>query len=374
MARSGSEPHIGIVTSFLGSLRAGTWVYTWNLLRQLSERGSVTIIDREERTLDGLEGIPALVLPGGGKLGKLTWPNRQLPAGAERAGLDLVHVTTPYGCFRRTRFKKVITICDVTPLLFPETHGRMQVWHHRLALPEILKAADRIITISEASRRDIIRCCNVPEEKVSVTLLAASLPALPAGEPVQQAAAAGIPGPYILNVGTLEPRKNLSGLLEAFAAACRRGLPHTLAIAGAGGWGRASIPAIAERLGIGDRVQVAGFIDDRDLPGLYAGADFFVYPSLYEGFGLPVLEAMACGTPVITSNVSSLPEVAGDAALLVDPRSSAELGEAMLRLAGDAGLRQELRTRGREQAARFSWERTADETWRIYQEVMGSRP
>jgi glycosyltransferase involved in cell wall biosynthesis len=340
----------------------------------MSGRGGVVRIDLEERELAGLEGVPPLVFPGGGRLAKLTWPNLQLPQGAERAGLDLVHVTTPYGCFRSTRFKKIITVCDVTPLLFPETHGRMQVWHHRLALPPILRAADRIITISEASRRDIVRCCNVPEEKVSVTLLAASLPALPAGELSRTAPITGIAGPYILNVGTLEPRKNLSGLLEAFAAACRRGLPHSLVIAGAGGWGRASIPALAQRLGVGDRVHVAGFIDDRDLPGLYAGADFFVYPSLYEGFGLPVLEAMVCGAPVITSNVSSLPEVAGDAALLVDPRSSTELGEAMLRLAGDAGLRQELRARGRVRAAQFSWERTADETWGIYQDVMGSMP
>jgi len=368
-----NKGRVGVVTSFLGNLRAGTWVYTWNLLRQFAGRGEVVRIDREERVLDGLEGIPTQLFPGGGRLAKLSWPNLQLPRGAEGAGLDLVHVTTPYGCFRDTRFKKIITICDVTPLLFPETHGRMQVWHHRLALPFILRSADRIITISEASRRDIIRCCNVPEEKVSVTLLAASLPALPVGGVTSAAPVVGIAGPYILNVGTLEPRKNLSGLLDAFAAACRRGLPHSLVIAGAGGWGRASIPAIAERLGIGDRVQVAGFIEDRDLPGLYAGADFFVYPSLYEGFGLPVLEAMACGTPVITSNISSLPEVAGDAALLVDPHSSEELSSAMLRLAGDAGLRQELRSRGWERAAQFSWERTADETWRIYQEVMGSR-
>ena len=110
------------------------------------------------------------------------------------------------------------------------------------------------------------------------------------------------------------------------------------------------------------------------LPRLYAEADFFVYPSLYEGFGLPVLEAMACGTPVITSNVSSLPEVAGGAALLVDPASTTELSDAMLRLAGDAELRAQLRIKGLRRAAVFSWERTAEETWQIYQEVMGSRP
>lgn len=370
-----SAGQIGIVTSFLGNLRAGTWVYTWNLLRQLGDRPGVVRIDRVERVLAGIEAVPALVLPGGGKLAKLTWPNLQLPAGADRAGLELLHVTTPYGSFRRTRCKKIITVCDVTPLLYPETHGRMQVWHHRLALPSILRAADRIITISEASRQDIIRCCGVPEEKVTVTHLAASLPAFSQGTPPDQVPERlGLKQPYILNVGTMEPRKNLPGLLEAFAQARRRGMPHSLVITGAGGWGGASVAAIAGRLGIGDQVQVTGFIDDRDLPGLYAGADFFVYPSLYEGFGLPVLEAMTCGTPVITSNISSLPEVAGDAALLVDPRSSAELCDSMLRLAGDAGLRGDLCAKGVKRAALFSWERTAEETWRIYQEVMGSRP
>jgi glycosyltransferase involved in cell wall biosynthesis len=120
-------------------------------------------------------------------------------------------------------------------------------------------------------------------------------------------------------------------------------------------------------------VQFTGFVDDQALPRLYSGADIFVYPSLYEGFGLPVLEAMACGAPVITSNVSSMPEVAGGAALLVDPCSTAELADAMLRLAGDEQLRGQLRAKGMERAGQFSWEQTAEQTWQIYQEVIGSR-
>jgi len=365
---------IGIVTSFLGNLRAGTWVYTWNLLRHLGCRTDVVRIDREERTLEGLEDIPALVYPGSGRLAKLTWPNLQLPDGAERGGLDLVHVTTPYGCFRQTRFKKIITICDVTPLLFPEAHGRLHVWHHRLALPAILRAADRIITISEASKRDIVRCYRVPEEKVSVTYLAASLPGratYPTAMPPD--AGAGLTKPYILNVGTLEPRKNLTGLLKAFARARSKGLPHSLVVVGASGWGRSPIAGLVDGLGIRDHVHFTGFVDDQSLPRLYAGADFFVYPSLYEGFGLPVLEAMASGAPVITSNVSSLPEVAGGAAVLVDPSSTAELSDAMLRLAGDEELRRQLRVKGLERAGHFSWEQTAEQTWQIYQAVIGSR-
>jgi len=357
---------IGIVTAFLGNLRAGTWVYTRNLLQGLSGRGVVRV-DREERQLEGLEEIPAIVAPGGGRLAKLTWPNRQLPEVGQRAGLDLVHVTTPYGSFRRTAFKKVITICDVTPLLFPEAHGRMNVWHHRFVLPAILRQADHIITISEASKQDIVRFYRIAEEKVTVTLLAAGRSF---GSAVPLSAARQAVRPYLLNVGTLEPRKNLPCLLRAYAAARQKGLPHRLVVTGAAGWGASPLARLVAELHLDADVSFTGFIPDDELPGLYAGAEFFIYPSLYEGFGLPVLEAMASGTPVITSNCSSLPEVAGDAALLVDPRSEAELCSAMLKLAGNRELLGAMRAKGLVQAARFSWERTAQETWGVYEKLL----
>jgi len=262
----------------------------------------------------------------------------------------------------------------VTPLLFPETHGGLHVWHHLLAVPAILRGADRIITISEASKRDIVRCYRVPEEKVSVTCLAASLPGLTTDQTLMSPdSGTAPPKPYILNVGTLEPRKNLAGLLKAFARARSKGLPHSLVVVGANGWGNSPVAGLVNELRIKEHVHFTGFVDDQTLPRLYGGADFFVYPSLYEGFGLPVLEAMACGTPVITSNVSSMPEVAGEAALLVDPCSTAEISDAMLRLAGDEELQSQMRAKGIERAGHFSWERTAEQTWQIYQEVIGSR-
>jgi glycosyltransferase involved in cell wall biosynthesis len=276
-------------------------------------------------------------------------------------------VTTPYGSFRRTGFKKVITVCDVTPLLFPGAHGRMNVMHHRYILPLILRQADQIITISEASKRDIVRLYRVPEQKVTVTLLAADRRF---GQITSAAPEEKKERPYILNVGTLEPRKNLPRLLKAFAYARCKGLPHRLVIAGAGGWGQSPLARLVDELDLHADVTFTGFIGDDELPGLYAGAEFFVYPSLYEGFGLPVLEAMASGTPVITSNVSSLPEVAGDAALLVDPYSVDEISAAMLRLGSDGELRSAMRDRGRDQAGRFSWERTAQETWDLYEKVL----
>jgi glycosyltransferase involved in cell wall biosynthesis len=369
-----SDLKLGIVTSFLGNLRAGTWTYTWNLLKGISLHTGVVALDREERVLPGLEEVALNAYTDRVcALSKLYWPNVTLPAHAAADRFDLVHCTTPYGTFRKTGYRNIITVCDVTPLLFPEAHGRMNVWHHRYALPAILGRADRIVTISEASKLDIIRHYRVSEKKISVTLLAADekFCPIPAGTP--SPAIHDLPRPYILNVGTLEPRKNLAGLVRAFAAARSKGMLHTLIISGAPGWGRSPLADLIQELALDDVVIFTGFVEDDDLPHLYAGADFFVYPSLYEGFGLPVLEAMACGTPVITSNVSSLPEVAGAAALLIDPCSTAELSGAMLRLAGDETIRRQLSIKGLERAGHFSWEQTSEQTWQIYHEVIGNR-
>ncbi len=362
---------IGIVTAFLGNLRAGTWTYTYNLLKGLAAKGDVWALDREQRVLPGLEGFKVQAYPGGmDKLAKFFWPNFILPAKAAADGFDLIHCTTPYGTFTRNRCRNVITICDVTPMLFPAAHGRMNVWHHRLVLPAVLEHAARIITISESAKQDIIRLYKIPEEKVTVTWLAADERFRPeplgtAGEAVLQ-----IPRPYILNVGTLEPRKNLDGLLRAFALARKRGLSHKLVITGAKGWGQSRLAGLISNLALGDAVIFTGFVEDDSLPHLYAGAEFFVYPSLYEGFGLPPLESMACGVPVITSNVSSLPEVTGDAALLVYPRSDTELADAMVKMAGDLTLRQLFRAKGIDRAALFSWQRTAEETLAAYGQAM----
>jgi glycosyltransferase involved in cell wall biosynthesis len=367
-----AEAKIGITTAFLGNLRAGTWTYTCNLLKELSSKANVIAIDREEKMLPGLENVSRRVYPGGtDKLAKFLWPNFVLPQKAAADGIELVHCTTPYGTFAPGRHRNIITICDVTPLIYPGAHGRMNVWHHRFVLPAILRRADAIITISESSRRDIVRFFRVPEEKVTVTYLAADgrYRPEPAGVPGNEVAQ--LPRPYILSVGTLEPRKNLDGLLRAFSRARHAGISHKLVITGARGWGTTRLAELVRNLKLEDSVIFTGFVESCDLPHLYAGADFFVYPSLYEGFGLPPLEAMACGVPVITSNVSSLPEVVGDAALLVDPRSDGDLADAIVRLAGDAMLRNGLRSQGLARAGLFSWERTAKESMAVYRRVMG---
>ncbi|MCX7707335.1 MAG: glycosyltransferase family 4 protein, partial [Anaerolineae bacterium] len=185
--------------------------------------------------------------------------------------------------------------------------------------------------------------------------------------------ARGLPDRFILFLGTLEPRKNLGALLRAYAAVRTRsgeGTPK-LVIAGGKGWFYERILTEVDVLGLGDDVIFPGYVAADELPWWYRAAELFVYPSRFEGFGLPVLEAMACGTPVITTTSSSLPEVAGDAAILVDPDDVSALSDAMERLLADPDLRSALRAAGLQRAARFSWKRTAAETARVHGDVLG---
>ena len=174
--------------------------------------------------------------------------------------------------------------------------------------------------------------------------------------------------PFILAVGVLQPRKNLARLVEAFAAVARS-IPHQLVLVGKEGWAHDELQATIARAGLGSRIVFTGYVPDADLPGFYNAADVFVYPSLYEGFGLPPLEAMQCGTPVIAGDTSSLPEVVGDAGILVDPRDTGKIAAALADLLRDERERARLRELGFERAKRFSWEETARQTVEVYRDV-----
>jgi len=227
---------------------------------------------------------------------------------------------------------------------------------------------------SNATRADLVRHYGVAESKVHVVHLGRDESLAPVHDPQVRAAArvhAGIGERYLFYVGTLQPRKNLSRVVQAFARLAGAPGMHDvqLVLAGKRGWLYDELFAEVERCGLGGRVLFPGYVDGADLPALYGGALGFVYPSLYEGFGIPVLEAQACGVPVMTSNNSSLPEVAGDAALLVDPTDVDAIAEAMRRLATDDALRAELVQRGFENVKRFSWEKCARETLAVLESV-----
>ncbi|MEM2592743.1 MAG: glycosyltransferase family 1 protein [Thermofilaceae archaeon] len=275
-----------------------------------------------------------------------------------------------------SRILTVFTLHDLIFLFHPETHKPLNRWFLTLMMPRFLRAADAVIAVSECTKRDAVRAYGIPEEKITVIYEGVSPRFRPADPEAVQAVRAkyGLPEHFILYVGTIEPRKNLVALLEAYAAILTRNTQHAirLVIVGKKGWLYEGFFRRLRELGLEERVHFTGYVPDEDLPALYSAADLFVFPSLYEGFGLPVLEAMACGVPVVCSNTSSLPEVAGDAALLVNPTDVQALAAAIERALTDEALRASLRARGMERARRFTWEETALRTLKVYQRAMSS--
>jgi len=273
-----------------------------------------------------------------------------------------------------SRAKGVLTLYDLTFLLLPEYHvrGMKSFACHTKRYAE---RADGLIAISEQTRQDAIEHLGIPPERIRVTLLAADerYRVLEDRQAVAAVSARyGIDREFILYTGTLEPRKNVPALVRAFHRLKRETkLPHKLVLAGKKGWLYEDIFAEVRTLGVEHDVIFTGYVPDEDLPVLYNGASLFAYPSFYEGFGLPPLEAMACGCPVVTSNTSSLPEVVGDAGIMVDPRQPDALADAMARVLGDSELATDMRIRGLARAATFSWERCSRETLSLYQDLTG---
>jgi len=270
-------------------------------------------------------------------------------------------VLPPTRCGTRT----LLTVHDLSFVHYPDHFVPKLVRYLSQVVPRSVARADRVLADSEATRADLITHLGTPPEKVDVLYSGVAprfRPEVEPGERERLRARYGLGDvPYILSVGTLQPRKNYTRLIQAFARL--RG-DVQLAIAGGRGWLCQDILAEAARLG--GRVRILGFVEEVDLPVLYRNAALFAFPSLYEGFGLPVLEAMACGVPVVCSNASSLPEVAGDAALLIDPLDTEELTQALNRGLEDAGLRQAMVDRGFVQAARFTWERAARQLLAVF--------
>ncbi len=299
-----------------------------------------------------------------GQLGRLNFdrllPNAQLFHATEHLLLPLRSIPT------------IFTVHDLIFRRLPAHHKPLNRWYLNLTMPLYCRRATHVIAISECTRRDLVAAYDVPPEKITVVHEAADpvfRPATP--EHVARVCARyDLPDRYLLFVGTIEPRKNLTRLLAAFETLLAEGLTDRLVIVGRRGWLYGDFFARLGRSPARDAVIFPGYVPDADLPALYAGAQALAFPSLYEGFGLPVLEAMACGTAVACSDASSLPEIAGDAALLFDPDEIESIIDTLRRLLLDAALRADLRRRGFEQAGRFSWGRVADETRSVYDAVL----
>jgi len=271
-----------------------------------------------------------------------------------------------------TNKKLVTTVHDLSTWTVPNSHTASQKEFEETYIEQIVRPADAVIAITESTRNDLIRLFDFPPEKVEVIY-----PGFPDAfyhaDPKTVAATRskyGLDGPYLLHVGTIEPRKNIDRLLDAFERlkpSLQKEFP--LVLIGMIGWADATT---VERVKSPPKnVRYLGYVPEEDLPPLTAGATVCVSPSLYEGYGLPVPQAMAAGTPVLTSNVSSLPEIAGDAALLVDPKSTDEIIAGIERLLLSPSLREELVEKGHGQARRFDWAESAKQTWRFFERVVG---
>ncbi|MFQ5830361.1 MAG: glycosyltransferase family 4 protein [Candidatus Methylomirabilia bacterium] len=356
---------IAVNASIVDPYLSGLGVYTVNMVRELSRLHSDLTVYTAYPELEDFRSVTARrvwrgVGPSGGwrgHLARLLWLQVALPfrLRADRAALLLSPL--PEGIFL-PRVPQVVVVHDLIPLHFPEAFPRQTIYFRHL-IPLLLRRSRIVLADSESTREDLRQCYRLDGRRIQVVPVGYDHRRFhPDVDPEPLRTQLGL-APYLLYVGNLFPHKNLAGLLKTFARLAPS-IPHRLVVVGKKD--PRYYPALsrdAERLGIGGRVHFLDYVGEQDLPALYAGADLFVFPSLYEGFGLPPLEAMACGTPVVASNTSSLPEVLGQSAILVDPLDIQALADAVEGVLSDPARRDRLRALGFERASRFSWERSA---------------
>lgn len=350
-------------------------LYTHSLLTHLPPAGPghefVAFQGRDGIQVDGTRTVLS-PFPTVNPLARICWEQTGLPFEAALRRVDLLHGTVNVVPFL-FRGPTVVTVHDLSFLRLPEQFPPVKARYLKAAVRLSTRKATHIVAVSEHTRRDLVELLQLPEDRISVVYSGASPSFRPLSMPQREAFLRTHFGgrPIILHVGTLQPRKNIDVLIRAFAAIRRRAdLPHILALVGARGWMYDDLFALVQREGLGEHVNFVDFVASDRLPLWYNSADLFAYPSAYEGFGLPVLEAMACGVPVITSASSALVELAGDAAITVPPGSQEALELALMRVLGDEALRAQMRAKGLIRASAFSWDRTASNTIAVYERAL----
>ena len=377
------QQHIGLNAHLLnlaGNYRsAGINWYIYHLLENLSSTPDLkyTAFLNEPRAREHFQfDIAQSRLPTDKPVVRIFWEQLLQPFALRRHRIDLLHALAFAGPLA-TNIPWIATVYDLSFMLYPQSFNTANRVYLTWAVHHALRSADRVIAISDSTKRDLVRLFGASPNKIDVVYCASDETFAPEKNSAALAEfrqRKNLPSKFILHVGTIEPRKNLARLIRAFARAKRSSkFPHCLVLVGARGWKYAEVDAAIEQAGIQNDVIFAGYAPQNELPLWYQAADLLAYPSIYEGFGLPPLEAMACGTPVVTSNASSLPEVVGDSAITVPPDDETALSDAIIRALTDHALREQMIERGLAQATKFSWERSAQETMALYRAVLTER-
>lgn len=359
----------------IGCHLTGNEVYIRNLLKEYADLDSSSNFVAYVAKSGAGESVPARFTKRWVSENPFRRLGLDIPLSLRRDRPDVLHVqyTGPLFC----SVPMVVSVHDVSYLEHPEYFTRFRAMQLRLTVARTVRKAARIVTPSEFSRRAIIDAYQLPPEKVQVIPNAVSA----AFRPVQRDTASalvtekfGIMGPFVLTVGDLQPRKNHLGLIKAFAELMRNcpDLPHHLVLVGKQTWFTPTVRRAAAKSGVANRIHFTGWVSDDDLRYLYGACELFVFPSFYEGFGLPILEAMACGRAVACSNTSAMPEVANAAALLFDPASPAQLARTMRDLLLNPELRVRMERFGAQRAASFTWSNAAQRTLDVYYDVAGA--
>jgi glycosyltransferase involved in cell wall biosynthesis len=371
---------IGYLTYGLDRSPTGIGRYAVDLLRSLirtANDAEIVILSTEKsdpfhlrdlcefHTISGCSTLPSILSIGGLKLRSI----------ASRINLDAIHDPNGVAPFHGLpgSVRSVVTLHDAFAFIYPEHHNRLDTWRYRWHLPYAVRKSDAVITVSKCSQRDLVKHLSLDPNKVSVIHEGVHPRYSPEGDELQDSRALakyGVRPPYLLYVGGLNDRKNVARLLQSFDSLSDDHPGVQLVIAGKRQWKTQSIEQAFKSLSARTSVHFTGYLDDNDLPAVYRAATALVFPSLYEGFGLPPLEAMACGTPAIVSNRSSLPEVTGDAALLIDPYDTVGLTRQMDRILRDGALRESLRAHGLKRASQFNWDDAALQTLKVYETVV----
>ena len=354
--------------------RAGIHQYIDQTLRHLPHDEAAFryfVFTRQTAVLSGQPGLQLIPSrwPTQRRLARILWEQLVWPWAARQHKIDLLHSMAFVSPWLSQR-PLIVTVYDLSFIFYPDSFPSLQRLYLRLQTRRSVRRARHIITISESSRQDVTRVFGVPPQKITVIRpgLDPAYRILPADAVAAFRQKRGLPDHFLLHVGTLQPRKNIPLLLHALVQLDDPAL-H-LVLVGGKGWLFESIFQQVTTLGLQDRVTFTGYVPDAELPYWYNAADAFVFPSLYEGFGMPVVEAMACGTPVVAAASSSLPEAAGEAGLLFDPADAAELADRITAVRRDPALSATMRQKGLVQAQQFSWAKTGRETAAVYQQTL----